>query len=67
MMAQENFLPLSALAPLLDALDRATEEEDVVAVKTLLLQAGTNYSGNNAVSEVSASRAAPVVSPAAVA
>lgn len=67
MMAQENFLPLGTLAPLLDALDRATEEEDIEAVKTLLLQAGTYYSGKDAVHEASASRAAPAVLPAAVA
>lgn len=67
MMAQENFLPLATLAPLLEALDRATEEEDVEAVKALLLKAGTNYSGKDAIPEASASRAAPVVLPAAVA
>ena len=67
MTAQENFLPLATLAPLLDALDRATDEEDVEAVKTLLLQAGTNYTVKVAVPEASASRAAPAVLPAAVA
>lgn len=50
-MAQESFLPLATLAPLLDALDRATEVEDIVAVKALLLQAGTNYSGKGVVCE----------------
>ena len=43
MMAQESFLPLSRLAPLLDALDRAAEDEDVVAVRHLMRQAGTGY------------------------
>jgi FlaA1/EpsC-like NDP-sugar epimerase len=43
MTAQEGFLPLDELAPLLDALDRATAEEDIAAVHALLKQAGTGY------------------------
>lgn len=44
MMAQEGFLSLGQLAPLLDALDRATEDEDVSTVQALMRQVGTGYS-----------------------
>lgn len=67
MMAQENFLPLATLAPLLDALDRATEEEDIEAVKALFMQAGTNYSGKDVALEASGPRKEPAVPSVAVA
>ena len=44
MTAQESYLPMPELAPLLDALDRATSDEDLEAVQTLLREAGTGYS-----------------------
>lgn len=67
MMAQENFLPLATLAPLLDALDRATEEEDIDAVKALLLQAGTNYSGKDVSYDASSTQTESAVRSVAVA
>ena len=67
MMAQENFLPLATLAPLLDALDRATEKQDIDAVKALLLQAGTNYSGKDVSHDASSPRTEPAVHSVAVA
>ena len=48
MMAEEGFPPLETLAPLLDALDHATEDEDVAAVQAILKQAGTGYCANEA-------------------
>lgn len=47
MMAQEGFLPLPALAALLDSLHHAIETEDVIAVQDLLRRAGTGYSGED--------------------
>lgn len=67
MMAQESCLPLATLAPLLDALDRATEEEDIDAVKALFLQAGTYYSGKDVALEASSRREEPAVPSVAVA
>ncbi|WP_338274813.1 nucleoside-diphosphate sugar epimerase/dehydratase [Roseicyclus marinus] len=43
MTAQEGFLPMPELVPLLDALDRATADEDLKTVQSLLRQAGTGY------------------------
>lgn len=43
MTAQEGFLPMPELVPLLDALDRATADEDLETVQSLLRQAGTGY------------------------
>lgn len=43
MTAQEGYLPMADLMPLLEALDRATTEEDLDTVQDLLRQAGTGY------------------------
>lgn len=47
MTAQEAFLALPALAPLLAALDRAIENEDIATVKEVLRKAGTGYCGQD--------------------
>ncbi|WGV15428.1 polysaccharide biosynthesis protein [Fuscovulum ytuae] len=44
MSAHEDFFPLQRLTPLLVALDKATEDEDVAAVQDLMRRAGTGYS-----------------------
>lgn len=65
MTAQEGFLPLSALAPLLDQLNRATQDDDVSAVQDLLRRAGTGYSGEDFAEPVGVPR--PAAGTAAVA
>lgn len=45
MSAHEDFLPLQRLTPLLVALEKATDGEDVAAVQDLMRQVGTGYSG----------------------
>lgn len=45
MMAKERFLSMPALLPLLDALHRAADQEDVAAVHRLMQRAGTGYLG----------------------
>ncbi len=50
MMAQEGFLPLHTLLPLLDALTAAVDENDVERIKLLLQQAGTGYSSYERIS-----------------
>lgn len=67
MTAQEGFLALPALAPLLDALNRATEDEDVATVQNLLRQAGTGYCAQEPVDQISPPNSAAIVEPAAVA
>lgn len=47
MMAEEDFLSQAELGPLLDALDHATELDDVVSVQLLMRQAGTGYQASD--------------------
>lgn len=47
--AQEEFMPLQLLSPLLDALGRAIDDEDVAAIKDLMRQAGTSYACKDSV------------------
>jgi FlaA1/EpsC-like NDP-sugar epimerase len=60
MMAQEAFLSLAKLAPLLDALDRAIEDEDVPTVQDLMRQAGTGYTSNEGDGPAPAAAQTPV-------
>lgn len=54
MTGHEAFLSLSTLNPILDALDRATLDEDLAAVRALLRRAETGYCGDDTAANIGA-------------
>lgn len=67
MAAQEGSLPLAQLVPLLDALNRATEDEDVTAVQNLMRTAGTGYTQKKADNQANPPETPTLIEPSAVA